>query len=164
MTYRTGEQNLADEIVDYLFTRTALSPAHQLTACESPIEDLFFRAMMAREIIGSCGFRDLQLISGATKAGLLTLQPQAKIGDMRVDFLCTVVDRAGALHKLVVECDGHDFHERTKDQAARDRSRDRTLQEMGHTVFRFTGSEIFNAPLKCACQVFDWALKCQDKG
>jgi very-short-patch-repair endonuclease len=45
--------------------------------------------------------------------------------------------------KLVVECDGHDFHERTKLQAARDRARDRRSQHDGIPVFRFTGSELW---------------------
>ena len=45
--------------------------------------------------------------------------------------------------KLVAEVDGHDFHERTKEQAQRDKSRDRDLQAAGFTVFRFTGREVF---------------------
>jgi len=58
---------------------------------------------------------------------------------------------------LVVECDGHDYHERTKEQAKKDRSRDRDLQSNGYTVFRFTGSEIWKDPNACAEQVADWA-------
>lgn len=48
---------------------------------------------------------------------------------------------------VAIECDGHDFHEKTKEQAARDKQRDRDLQSIGWAVARFTGSEIFkNAP------------------
>lgn len=74
--------------------------------------------------------------------------PRVIIGEYRVDFL--ILYTSGG---IVVECDGHDFHERTKQQAARDRSKDRTLQSMGFRVLRFTGSEIWNAPLKCAKDV-----------
>lgn len=40
---------------------------------------------------------------------------------------------------LVVEVDGHDFHDRTKEQAPSDRKRDRTLLFEGMNVMRFTG-------------------------
>lgn len=42
----------------------------------------------------------------------------------------------------MVECDGHNYHERTSEQAKRDRKRDRDLTSQGFTVVRFTGSEI----------------------
>src|SRR5205807_7453561 len=74
----------------------------------------------------------------------------------RVDFLFLVeryesgiydppqVPNAKEHFKFIVEIDGHDFHERTKEQAQRDKSRDRYLNQSGFTVFRFTGSEVFN--------------------
>ena len=33
-----------------------------------------------------------------------------------------------------MECDGHDFHERTKEQASSDKKRDRSLQAAGFLV------------------------------
>lgn len=67
-----------------------------------------------------------------------------------VDFTVTP---GGCATKIVVECDGHDFHERTKQQASRDRSRDRQLQTAGFTIFRFTGSELYRDPIACALEV-----------
>lgn len=91
--------------------------------------------------------------------------PQVPIDRYRVDFLVAALD----VHKstpdkrvwrrLVVECDGHDFHERTKEQAAKDRSRDRYLSMKGFDIFRFTGSELWKDPWDCAEQVLNWALK-----
>ena len=83
-------------------------------------------------------------------------EAQKEIGQFRVDFLFTVEGKQGHLFKLVVECDGHDFHERTKEQAAKDRSRDRDLTMLGYTVIRFTGSEIYRKPAECAEQAFMW--------
>lgn len=61
---------------------------------------------------------------------------------------------------ILVECDGHEFHEKTKEQAARDKSRDRDLQAAGFPVYRFTGSEIWRDPVACATQLVvvlqDW--------
>jgi very-short-patch-repair endonuclease len=44
--------------------------------------------------------------------------------------------------KIAIECDGHNFHEKTKEQARRDKSKDRYLQSRGWVIARFTGSEI----------------------
>src|SRR6185503_2631500 len=56
--------------------------------------------------------------------------------------------------QLVIECDGHEFHDRTKQQAAYDRSRDRLLALNGITVIRFTGSEIHHSADRCADEAF----------
>ncbi len=61
--------------------------------------------------------------------------------------------RSEVFARLVVELDGHDFHERTREQARRDRSRDRYLLASGYTVFRFTGSEIFRNPYRAVAEV-----------
>lgn len=55
---------------------------------------------------------------------------------------------------VAVEADGHDFHEKTKNQAAHDKKRDRFFAAQGLTLLRFTGSEIHRAPEKCAEEVF----------
>lgn len=67
----------------------------------------------------------------------------------RADF--TISDDEKGLH-VVVECDGHDFHERTKEQAARDKARDRAMVAEGYSVLRFTGSEIWKDPARCASE------------
>lgn len=54
--------------------------------------------------------------------------------------------------KIAIELDGHDFHERTREQAERDKSRDRLLQSDGWIVLRFAGSEIWRDAGKCARQ------------
>ena len=82
---------------------------------------------------------------------------QVRCLDWPVDFLIAAQDYNGFTHFAVVECDGHEFHERTKDQAQRDRSRDRRLQEAGFRVFRFTGSELYRDPIGCAREVIGWA-------
>lgn len=54
---------------------------------------------------------------------------------------------------LAIEVDGHDFHERTKEQAQRDRSRDRELTAAGWRVLRFTGREVYQDAGKCVREV-----------
>jgi hypothetical protein len=44
--------------------------------------------------------------------------------------------------RLCVYTDGHTYHERTEDQASRDRNIDRKLQELGYQVLRYTGKDV----------------------
>lgn len=44
--------------------------------------------------------------------------------------------------KLCVYTDGHTYHERTEEQAQRDRNIDRKLQELGFKVLRYTGKDV----------------------
>jgi very-short-patch-repair endonuclease len=94
---------------------------------------------------------------------------QHVVGKFRVDFLITGYEfhfgsdatRPGVCRTgdVIVECDGHEFHEKTKEQARKDRSRDRELQRSGFKVFRFTGSEVFGDPFACAKEAFEAAFQ-----
>ena len=86
------------------------------------------------------------------------LFPQSDVGRYRVDFFI-VVEASGKRHYIVVECDGHEFHEATKEQAAHDKKRDRWMTGQGIKVFRFTGSEIWKDPEACADQIYDLLLE-----
>lgn len=91
---------------------------------------------------------------------LVLMRQQVVMEFGRVDFVFSAFSPTEKEWKhLVVECDGHDFHERTKEQAAKDKSRDRAAVLSGYTCFRFTGSELWGDPLGCAQQVAQWADK-----
>jgi very-short-patch-repair endonuclease len=89
----------------------------------------------------------------------VVISPQHRIGDYRVDFAIFLNGVPHEQIKFVVECDGHDFHERTKQQAARDKKRDRELQIAGWKVLRFTGSEIWSDHFACSAHVDVLALR-----
>lgn len=79
---------------------------------------------------------------------------QQPVDRYRLDFLAIYKPANRRKPKFVaVECDGHDFHERTRAQAERDRSRDRDMAMHGYGVLRFTGSEIARDAVACAAQV-----------
>lgn len=85
------------------------------------------------------------------------VEQQVELGNWRADFVIHRYDWiCEKWRTVIIECDGHDFHERTKEQAARDRSRDRRASLSGFVVLRFTGSEIWKDPLGCAEQVIMW--------
>lgn len=146
-----------------------------LRTCESPIEQVFLMSMVEvmsahTECIcvsypeGSTLPRRLWWLPfeewGPTRGQIDIQHP---VGKYRTDFLVTLLDVGGIGEdrqpiwirtSVFVECDGHDFHERTKEQAKRDRSKDRELQKT-HKVLRFTGSEIWGDAFKCAAEVHD---------
>lgn len=122
-------------------------------ATESPIERLLLAAM--RQWFSSIDADDVAFANGS-----LRLRPQEKTGAYRLDFAVT---DAHFKWKIAVECDGHEFHERTKDQAQRDKSRDRYLAADGWSVLRFTGSEINRDPVACASQIVDTAASLSAK-
>jgi len=51
--------------------------------------------------------------------------------------------------KLGVELDSHQWHEKTKEQAQRDKERERFLIKNGWKLLRFTGREVYKNPEKC---------------
>jgi very-short-patch-repair endonuclease len=122
---------------------------------ESPIEVAFLLAVAGLcQVIGH-EYLYIKTTARTLSDAFLIVEPQKNIEGMRVDFLVTFEG-----HAIVVECDGHEFHERTKAQAERDRSRDRKLQRLGYTVFRFTGREIVRDPVACAHQVLEMLGLC----
>jgi hypothetical protein len=151
--------------------------------CQSPIETAVFWALMAREIdsapcpeyTADAGFSPFVWIDFLD--GKLRVEPQHELTAdghrYRLDFLLAASAPAPTAtgetqHVQVLfdlECDGHAYHERTKEQAKRDRLRDRVLQGAGYTVLRFTGSEIFADPLKVATEVLGAVRKAlKEKG
>jgi hypothetical protein len=59
---------------------------------------------------------------------------------------------------LDIEIDGHQWHERSKEQAARDRQRDRAVLGGGYAPVRFTGAEVWASGADCARQALDVAV------
>lgn len=118
----------------------------------SEIEAIFH----AFALFSSDGFQDINydMFSGAFEPPEwgTYYNRQVRIDRYTVDFLFTM-NCKGAKRYLVVECDGHAFHERTREQAAHDKRRDRNLMRAGFQVMRFTGAELFRDPVKCIEEV-----------
>lgn len=137
----------------------------------SPIEEMLHAALVANLPAGwqlrdipefpDCDIDDVKSAStgrgcqlhGTWTAGcveLLSLYRNVRVAAYRADLM--VRGNCGWL--VAIECDGHDFHDRTKQQAAYDRSRDRELLRLKIWTARFTGSEIYHSAERCASEVF----------
>lgn len=130
-----------------------------LNATESPIEaalaiGMFNAVHSAGEIDWCLNSRQAYFAKGLHPR--LQIAPQYQIESYRVDFAIYQLHHYGRVTRMIIECDGHDFHERTKAQAARDRKRDRDLLMLGWKVLRFTGSEIHKDRDACAQNIFEF--------
>lgn len=115
--------------------------------CQSPIE----REMLARLVICEVPYN---LPASEHYTTPPVIYPQHAVLGYRLDF---AVIGGGHGYKIAIECDGHDFHERAKEQAAHDRQRDRRLTTAGWTVLRFTGHEIYSKPSRILDALCEYA-------
>lgn len=76
----------------------------------------------------------------------------------RLDFYFVVMYKNQETKYFGIECDGYDFHQKTKEQVEYDNQRQRDLQNEGIEIIRFSGSEIWKRPAKCAGEVQDIIL------
>jgi|SRR6185312_9354931 len=157
----------------------AIDAVHEKGSFESPIERVMVAALMARPL-ENCDVligkpwephNLLHLWNGCTD-WVGSIHSQVPLGPYRVDFYlqafvvnnweppAKITDR---WLQLVIECDGHDYHERTKEQARHDKRRDRWFQTHGLSVLRFTGSEIWADPFGCVDQIHDAFLAAWDR-
>lgn len=127
-----------------------------LTDCQSPIEKLIA----------------IELFKQKQQQLILRYEPQYNIGGYRVDFavwttlkplhqlITETTNHTGwkklrlstpsRLVKYVIECDGNEFHEKTPEQAARDKRQSNEIQWRGWKIFRFTGRQIWQDAKKVA--------------
>lgn len=61
--------------------------------------------------------------------------------------------------KLAIECDGYEFHQKTKEQVQHDNEREYNLKMAGYEVLRFSGIQIYNNPLKCVEDTYNYIIK-----
>lgn len=133
---------------------------NQLKELESPIEWLMYGILFDMRIRGYHTFIECAddtvlttlRTTGGTPYNSLEIMPQYPVENYRVDF-CVGFYAQGKFHKVFIECDGHDFHEKTKSQAAYDKKRDRVLQLHADVVLHFTGSEIHNNSIGCQAEI-----------
>lgn len=83
----------------------------------------------------------------------------------RADFLITLERKdfgsfeRTQITKLIVEADGHNYHEKTKEQAQYDKSRDRSFLAEGFATMRFTGREVNNDVVKAVSEIENFLIK-----
>jgi very-short-patch-repair endonuclease len=118
------------------------------TTCESPLEFQLYQSVLA--YVKSFNKKEKEYFWVANQCSV-----RANGHNYRADIMIAVPGHESDKYspRLIVEVDGHEFHEKTKEQAKRDKERDRNLQMEGYRVMHFTGSEVFHKAYDCASQV-----------
>lgn len=150
--------SILHEKSSYIHYKKRLKDAAECRGSQSPIELMLILAISEMiethySSLPGCFINMLLDEHDLEQLGCFTIiTQQENVGKYLADIFIKVRTRKGDI-SIAVECDGHDFHERTKEQAARDKKRDRFFQLEGINVLRFTGSEIWNDPYGCADEV-----------
>jgi len=130
-----------------------------ILGCESPIEQLLAIEFETIDLMRVHNFNPFIDVIDIEKQSVI----ECNGNTYRVDFLIPVWypnQHAGKM--FVVECDGHEFHQKTKEQVEKDNERTRNLQAAGYEVIRFSGTEIYHKAYKCAREVLKIILsKCK---
>ena len=120
-----------------------------LIDCESPIEQLLSLYLANLRM----SFNDLNTFIEVSQIGnnqKITCKNGKKY---RLDFYFMVKYKNQETKYYGIECDGYEFHQKTKKQVQYDNQRQRDLQNEGIEIIRFSGSEIWENPIKCAIEV-----------
>jgi very-short-patch-repair endonuclease len=133
-------QMYTDEFTELIDLHNIVSPPEQLFAC------------VWCHIIEHIGVR---------------LEPQVKVGNYRIDFVIRPIEHfdngkfsselvdafSKVLPSYAIEIDGFPYHDKTPEQAERDKRRDRFIQSQGYTVLRFAAREVLREPRLCVGEV-----------
>jgi very-short-patch-repair endonuclease len=138
--YNLLEDAVKENINNSLFDGILPKLTKLLKVCESPIERLLYsellNAKMYYGVLGGTVVKDIKIFPQHT----IILEQNTYRADFLIEY---------EKEKLIVECDGHEFHEKTKEQAQKDKKRDRELIQAGYKIIHFTGSEIYTNTYKC---------------
>jgi very-short-patch-repair endonuclease len=156
----------ADEIADLAKSDFNEKIERVGSRCESPIELMFLGAFIVELAEDSPDLRvDFLNIDHCIHyhEKSCCFIAQADLGQYRTDFFIEMAFNRNVWLRVAIECDGHEFHERTKEQARRDRRRDRWMQLNGIAIFRFTGSELWKDAKDCAQQILQFLNRRQEE-
>ncbi len=102
--------------------------------------------------------------------------PQHEIGNYRADFMVNPIgyfvnhpfnlfpdsllfSLSRSLQCFVVEIDGFEWHDKTPEQAERDKGRERFIQQQGYKLFRYAAREVLRDPKKCVVDIEELVIK-----
>jgi very-short-patch-repair endonuclease len=125
---------------------------------QSPIEDMFW---VAAKLICEAHYNDVNpdfienLDKSITEQTGIYIWPQYKVGKYKVDFLVyqNGIGPEDILSPVIVELDGHQFHDKDKHQRSYEKARDRYFVKQGYKVVHYTGSDVVKDPFKVAHEV-----------
>lgn len=112
--------------------------------CKSPIEQILLYA--------------LQIIAMEMKWWDIKFSTQEKVKVNGHTYILDLYFEEDAENpiKIAVECDGHAFHEKTKEQVAYRNQRDMELKSNGIDILHCSGSQIYKEPFGVAFDIINY--------
>lgn len=86
---------------------------------------------------------------------LMLVSEERPISGYKPDFIITSLADNCFGEFFTVEIDGYEWHEKTKEQAANDRKKDRAYLKNNYTPISFLGTEVYHDPLYCVKETLD---------
>ncbi|MFS0560104.1 DUF559 domain-containing protein [Terribacillus sp. 179-K 1B1 HS] len=155
-THEDDYNTLSDKAKKALYRHCTLHEMKMIdymSKIDSPIEQLLAVELQLYQSLYSDWFKRYDEYANIDE---IATQREVVVKDKhyRVDFMvrCYAKDK---LHFFAIECDGHEFHEKTKEQVRKDKQRERALLSKGIKVIRFSGSEIWNDAAGCAKEAYE---------
>ena len=121
--------------------RQKIYPSVLSEKIESPIEQIFITAF------------ELYIMFNKKKDIVLFSQKEIKANGKKY------VNNFNTKRKIIIECDGYEFHQKTKEQVQKDNEREYNLKMEGYEILRFSGTQIYNNPFKCAEDTYNYIIK-----
>lgn len=117
------------------------------SSCKSPIEQIFYFAyeIYYADHCNECHIALEPQLPTSGQSGK-TYYPDFRLFDYEADEYLPIL----------IECDGHEYHQKTKAQVKRDNERDYDLKMAGYEILHFSGSQIYNDPMKCVEDAFSF--------
>lgn len=128
-----------------------------LDKIKSPIEQIFFVAILSiiheKYLFHTLGI-SIEIISQQD----ISVNGYNYVPDFSFRVYLTEIDKKLSFYSnydnfissVCVECDGKDFHQKTNIQISNGNRKSNNMQVSGHTILKFSGSDIFNYPYECA--------------
>lgn len=127
-------------------------------SCKSPIEKILFLAFRILETVRCNELSD--------KSVAFNIEPQYLVDTGKKKYYVDLYFEIESWTENVgvaVECDGYEFHQKSKKQVKYDNEREYEIKKCGFDMLRFSGSQIYNDPFKCANDIFDYLLMKEKK-
>lgn len=125
--------------------------------CESPMEQLMSIAMLEVGVENINSFNPFIDVVVIEKQSQIVIEGKTYYADFMLPVSYYKKTKNGFeidfTKEFIVEVDGHEFHQKTKEQVEHDNERERALQKAGYEVIRFSGTEVYHKAYRCACDV-----------
>lgn len=159
VTYEMKEEDILNtipdnvkKVFDEIIDDYKINIINSLIDCESPIEQLLSLKLNERLYKYYSVNGNIEILGNQNNPKIVVDGKTYRV-DILLEIAFKTQNKYLDIFRLIIECDGHEFHEKTKEQVVKDNEKNRALQKAGYEVLRFSGSEIYKNINKCVNEI-----------